>query len=172
MQFADHRKNRLARLLIQIPRRFIGQKKLWRAGQSACNSHALLFTSGDFTNLMGQPRTQSHTLQDLLSRGLSLLPRRSANDSGHHGVFQHRELRQQMVKLENKTYTPVSKSCKVDGTQVEDARSAHEDRTACWTVQTAQQVKQGALARAGRADDRNQTAGRNSPRQFLEYGYP
>ena len=74
-----------------------------------------------------------------------------------------------MVKLKNKTYTPISKSCKVERTQTEYTRTINEHRTTSWTVQTAQEVEQSALSRARRTDHSNQTPLRDTPRKLFEH---
>src|SRR6185295_18848202 len=68
MQLTNHHKDRFPSLLVQIPSRLISWKELRLADKCSCNCDPLLLPAGDFTNLVGQPRTQSHTFQNLSCR--------------------------------------------------------------------------------------------------------
>ena len=70
MQLANHRKNRFARPLIQVPRRFIRQEAAAARRPAPGDRDALLLAARDFTNFVGQPRTQSHSFQNLSGRRL------------------------------------------------------------------------------------------------------
>ena len=74
-------------------------------------------------------------------------------------IFEHRTLRQQAVILKDETHLLVSKFGDVFIGQSEGIDVIERDFAGCRRFEGAEDVKQSALAGAGRSDDGNRVAG-------------
>ena len=77
----------------------------------------------------------------------------------HQHVFQRAQLRQQVVKLENKTERLISQEIALLGRQIIDAFAIQKNAAIIGLVERAEHVQQRAFAAAGAADDAEKLAG-------------
>ena len=78
---------------------------------------------------------------------------------GNQDVFQNGALRQQMVKLEDKTQVVIANARQLIRAQAGQIATVEADGSARRLIQRADEVQQRALAAAGRTDDRHGFAG-------------
>jgi len=144
-QFEDH----LTVAKVEIPRGFIGEQNRRIPNQCARQHYSLLFAAGQLPGAVRSPGPDSNLVQP--GRGISGggSTRNSANEKRHHHVFQCRELRQKIVNLPDKSNFPISKIRPLRVRQLRDLSTPVVYRAPGRPVQTAQQMQQGGLARAG-----------------------
>ena len=108
---------------------------------------------------MRQPMAQAHTFKQCRGTLAGFADRRTANQQRHADVFQSGKLRQQMVKLINETQRAVTQQAALFFIQRRQLLARQPHAAGAGRIQTAQHIEQGALARAGAADNRHALAG-------------
>ena len=88
---------------------------------------------------------------------------------GNEYIFQHGTLGQQMVRLKNEANLLVANRCEFWLGEVREFFPIQLDATASGGVERAEDVKQGAFAAAGRADDRKGIGTTDSERDSVQY---
>ncbi len=141
MKFADRCEDRLPRSMIQVARRFVRQQERGIADQSPGDCHPLLLATGKLSNLMMKPMPKLKPLQHPLCRIFDLVAGFASNQPGHYRVFQGRELRQQMMKLKDKTNVPISKPGQLLRSPIKNILVVKENASPCRRIQTTQKVK-------------------------------
>jgi hypothetical protein len=156
VQFTHHAKKRLARMRIQISSWFISQHEIWFLQEGSCDRYALLLTAGQLTRLVMQPSSQSDLLQqrDGFRFNIDLMP--SLDQGRHTGILKRRELRQEMMKLEDKSDTPIPKFCLFTFRHVKYILPVKVDRPCRRTIERPDYMEQCALSGSRSPDNRNQ----------------
>ena len=90
-------------MCIQTTGWFVCQNNCRIVNQSPRYRYPLFLTSRQFIRFMRSPVNQSHEIQNLHGTVICLFGRNACNEGGNHHIFQCRKLRQQLMKLENKT---------------------------------------------------------------------
>lgn len=98
-----------SRTAIQIAGRFVSQNDLRLVEEGPGQSHSLQLPTGELTRFVVFTLGQTDFVEQLPG-GTGDIPERSAvDDTGHDHIFKCRELRQEMMKLEHKSYVGVAK---------------------------------------------------------------
>ena len=138
---------------VEIAGGFIGQHAAWLGHQRTRQCSALALATRELARHMLQPFTQA----DFTQHGGGFLHRLGlghAPDQQRHGdILQRAEFAQQMVKLVDKAQERIAHLTALGFGQCRHRSSHHTDRSAGGHIQSAQQMQQGALARAGGTDD-------------------
>jgi hypothetical protein len=158
MQFTNHLENAVSGPVIQIPRRLIRQKQFGLADERSCDCDSLLFATGNLTNFMVQPVSQTNTVQNLTRVSLTVGSLVAADELRHHRILERCKFRQKMMELKDKPDVPVSKMRAFCGVPIEDILVFKEHITPRRRVQTAEQMKQGALSSTRRANYGDESA--------------
>ena len=158
MQFANHVKDRLSRLLIQVP---VGSSARSNSGPppAPAQSPPAAARRRKFHQPYGSAEDPIPPVQNL-SAAASVSARGAPRINPGIIVFSSTvNSGKKMMKLKDKTYMPISKSCKFRaGSDSKIFCSIKPHRPARRPVQPAQQVQQRALARTRRTNDRDQAA--------------
>lgn len=108
---------------------------------------------------MVEPIAKSHPRQQLSGAPPRLGQVDAGNAHGHLDVLRGIELRQQVVELEHESDVPVPELDARGVTHRCDFRSSHLNRAGVGAIKSAKDVQQGALADAGRTNNRNHLPG-------------
>ena len=172
-QLREELENRLSRMRIEVPGRFVRQQQLRLVQQRPRNRRALLFAARKFrrpvTHAAGKPDRFQQRDRTLL-RFAARQPRQIARQ---HDVFEHGQLRQQMVGLEDEADLPVPEPGGLAAAQLRHVDSGDADRPGIRLLQRADQIQQRGFAAAGGAEQAGPFAAPDLPvhaaqdRQFL-----
>lgn len=145
IQFTHHREERLARMRIQIACRLIGQYQIGFLQQRSRDRDALLLATGQLTWFVMEPGSQSNLLQQRngFRFNFRLIP--PLNESRHAGILERSKLWQEMVKLEDKPDTPISKVCLFTFRQAKHILVLEVDCPCGRPIECPDNVEQGAL---------------------------
>ena len=156
VQFTHHGKERLTRMCIQISGRFISQHEIRLLHKGSCDSHALLFTAGEFTGLVMQSSSQPDFLQqrDGVRFNIYLIP--SLDQSRHTGVLKRSELRKKVMKLKDKPDSPIPKFRLFTLRHVKHILTVEVDRPRGGTIKRPDNMEQRALSGTRSPDNGNQ----------------
>jgi hypothetical protein len=99
--------------------------------------------------------TEAHASQQLLCPGPRLGRILTGDSERHHHVFDRRKLAEQMVELEDEAHRLVPDGRQFVVGAIRERLSRNDHFTAIWTIERAQDVKQGALARTAGANHRD-----------------
>ncbi len=141
--------------LVEVPAGLVGQEDPGVVHQGPRDGAALLLAPRELRGPVRHPAGESHRRQERLGPAAGPALRLPADQQGHHHVFQCRELRQQMVKLEDEPQAPVAQLVAVLLAQRIVRPAVQDDLARGRRVERAQQVQQRALARPARPDDRH-----------------
>ena len=98
---------------------------------------------------------QSHHFQEPYRTLTGLLPLPTPDKSWQHYIFQGAKIREQIVKLENKTNLLIAEVRNLLITQFRKVSSSKNNTTASGMVQSPQDMKQGTLTHPGISHDRH-----------------
>ena len=139
---------------IQRAGRLVGQQQLRLADNGARDRNALALTAGELIRPEGQTVAQPHTAQGVLRQLTALVFAHAAIEQRQGDVIHGAQLRQQIKALEHKAQQPVTHLGEVIEARVAQILAVEQEFSACRHIQTADQVHQRRLARAGRTHDR------------------
>ena len=134
--------------LVEVPGRLIGEEQGWMTNQRTRNCNALLFTAGKRPRSMDGPIRQPHPVEQCASARFALAGRKSANAEGHFDVFERRELRQQMVELEDEPDVPVPEPDARGVVHLINRGVADANRAGVEVIEATEDVQEGALPHA------------------------
>ncbi|VTR64070.1 hypothetical protein DESC_120162 [Desulfosarcina cetonica] len=153
VQLHEQGVNQIAVLAVQVPCGFVGQQNIRLHHQRPRQGHALLFTAGKFPGAVFEPRFKAHANQDRFCRFHGRPFFHTADQGRHHGVFQGREFRQQVMELEDETNRAVTETGQLNIVELEHVLARIAELPAIGSIQRAEDVQQGGLADAGCAHD-------------------
>src|SRR5437762_6524473 len=104
---------------------------------------------------MSKTLAEAHTSQQLFSTRAGLRQRHPRDAHRHLGILECGELRQEVMKLEDESEPPVPERDPLRVRQFGQVDVANRDGAAVRMVEPAEHVQQGALADAGRPDNRH-----------------
>jgi hypothetical protein len=139
---------------IEVARRLISQHDRGVRDDGACDGHALLLPAGQLAGPVVQPLAQPELFQRLAGPP-QLVTLATPDTEGHLDVLERRELRQQVVQLEDETDVPVAVGGEPARVAGEDLLATKEQSAGVRGVETAEAVQEGRLADARVADDRH-----------------
>ena len=90
--------------LVEVSRGFVGQDQVGAISQRARYGDALLLAAGKLARTVCEALSQPERREKFLCPGFCLRAGGAGNQLWKHHVFQCREVRQEMVKLVDKTY--------------------------------------------------------------------
>ena len=90
---------------------FVGEDDGGFIDECSRHSHALFFAAGELRGLVVGTFAEPHEVQQLQGALACLLAAVSSDKSGNHHIFQRRELRQQLMELEDEAYLAVAEAC-------------------------------------------------------------
>jgi hypothetical protein len=153
IQSIEERKNLLGRDGIEVAGRFIGQDVLRIVREAARDAGALLLAAGKLRRpmieAMSEPdeRGKVAAVSAALGRDVALVIERRLD------VFLHRELRDQVVGLEDEADARGSDGGELVVVERGDIILTEEETPACRLIEAAEQIEQSTLAGAGRSHD-------------------
>ena len=163
------REHRGGGLFVQVAGGLVAQHAGRRVDQGACHRSALAFAAGQFARLVLQAMAEAHRLQQVARALAGLMHALPAQQHRHHHVFKRGELRQQVMELVDEAQRTVAQAAALGIGQRAHLLPGHEHLACSGHVKPTQQVQQGALAGAGRAQDRYRLAGLHPEIEAIEY---
>ena len=140
-------------LRVETSRRFVGKDYRRVVNQSPCHGDTLLLTSRQFVRLMLGAVGKSHEVEQFHGALLRLALRHAGNESWNHDVFYCRELRQELVELEDEADVLVAEVGKLLLVQLSYINAVDGDVSAVGRVESADNLQESGLAGATRSDD-------------------
>ena len=136
---------------VEVGGGFVGQDEFGLGGQGAGHGDALLLSSRELAGAAVEAVAQAHGLQQLYGpfRAFGFGPALQVHDKLH--VLQGREHRQQVVGLKDKTDVMQPEVNDLTGFQRPQIGAVDDHRAGGGPVQTAQEVQESGLPRAGRS---------------------
>jgi hypothetical protein len=157
MQFPDHLKNVVTGSVVEVAGWLIGQEEFRFTCQRPRDGDSLLLTPGNFANFVVKTMPQTDAVQNLTRDCVCVGFSVTADELRHHRILQGREFRQKMMELKDKPDVTVSKSRQFRSVPFENILIFKEHIASGRPVQTAKQVKQGALSSTRRTNYGDQT---------------
>jgi predicted dehydrogenase len=170
-QIRQQRKNFVAGSLVQITRRLIRQQQRRIPDERARNGHALLLAAGKFSRAMLRPVGQPDFIQPLARFGQRFRSILAPDQARQHHIFRTGEFRQQMVLLPDVTNLAIAEIGDLRVGERRHFAAPEPDGAARGLVESGDQIKQCALARAAFAHDGELFALRNREIQIPEDDY-
>jgi len=170
VQFFQDAQHFLARVRVQRAGRFVRQDDVAAVHQRARDTHALLLAARQLPGAMAGAVAQAQAPQQFggaLQPGLAAL---AGIDGRHLDVALRRQVGQQVIALENEAEVFAAQFGQFVRVQLAGAAAVHAVVAAGGAVQAAQDVHQGRLARARRADDGHHFPGLDGQVDVLEHG--
>ncbi|HEX7779284.1 MAG TPA: hypothetical protein VF424_08610 [Vicinamibacterales bacterium] len=143
---------------VQISGRFVRQQERGPADKGAGDRHALLLASGQRPGPVMRTIGQPHPVEQGLRAHPPLTGRQPRNSEGHLDVFERRELRQQVMELEDESDMAIPESHACGVIHLIDRGVTDANRPGVEGIEAAQDMEQRALADTGRADNRDHFA--------------
>ncbi len=144
---------------VQVAGRLVGQHAGGPGDQGAGDGHALALAARKLGGTVPLAAGQAHGRQGLAGAGPGLGHRQAADAKRHGHVVQRAELGQQVVKLVDKAQVRIAQAALFGRAQTGQGRAHERHFAAGGRIEPAQEVQQGALARARGADDGHRLAG-------------
>ncbi len=138
---------------VQIAGGLVGEDEGRLHDQGARQGDALLLAPGELARAVLEPVAESDLLEELLRLLLQGRAAHASDEAGHHDVLEGGELGEQVMELEDEADALVAECRELTARELGDVAALAGDRTRCGQVEGAEQVEQGALAGARRADD-------------------
>ncbi len=153
-QVADHGQHLAHRLRVQRGGHLVEQDQLGLHRQRAGNRHALLLAPGELARIHARLVGQANLAQQLDGGGLRLGAATAQYAQRRDGeVLQHRQVRKQVVLLEDKAHALAQRNALGLAAQLAHRDAANGDRALLRLQQAGDAAQDGGLARAGRTDD-------------------
>ena len=145
LQLREEGHHPVSRLVIEVAGRLVRKDQPRPQGESATDRHALALASGELTRKVVAAMLEPHTLDELACTSVAG-PAVHAGDTARHGdVLESREVRQQMVKLEDETDGFVAEPRSPFVVEVLDRDSVDLDPAGVRLVQCPQEVQELSL---------------------------
>jgi len=138
---------------IEIPRGFICEQDFRLHHQRPRNSDPLLLTTGKLRRFVRHPITKAHIMQYgfRLRKGVS--PGHPADQSRHHRILEAAELRQQVVKLEDKADGSIPEGSQLFFRPLENIQAIEKNFSRSGMIQRSQDVDERCLPCPGNPQD-------------------
>ena len=149
----EQRHDRGAGLRVEIARRLVGENQRRIHHQRPGDGDSLHLAAGQLRRSVLGSISEVHQGQQLQRAGFDLRHPGAVEQLRHRHVLPCRHRRQQVEELKDESDTAPSEFGLLVVVEVADLLTLESDRSGVWSVQRAEQVQQGALARAGRTDD-------------------
>ncbi len=148
------------RSVVQSASGFIGQQEFGLVNQSPNHGHALAFAPGELAGAMRQTGRKADAIQELARAVLGAIGRGGfAKGQGRkQNIFKDRALSKEVMGLKDKADTLIAHGCELDVVEAANVLAIEIDLPARGPVQSADDVQESALARTGRADNRQALA--------------
>ena len=154
---------------VQIACRLVGKDEPWRIHKGTRYGHALLLSPAKSPGPVGCPIPQTQLVQELFCLGYGLCHAVTTNERRHGDVFQRRELREEVMKLEDESYGLVPKTRKRPVIRFKNILPLIAHLPGIRAVQRSKDVKQRTLARAAGTNDAYHLSPLNGQRSPFEY---
>jgi len=161
VQIIDELQDRLAGLRVKITRRLIGHDDRGIHDEGTGDGDALLLPAGQFLGAMRESIAEADEVQLLDRPNMSLLARHLLVEERDHHVVDDRQFADQVEGLEDEADLPSAHLAQFVVRHLGDVSTIKDVRPRGRAVEAAEDVHEGALARAGRAHDRNVLAQAN-----------
>ena len=112
---------------------------------------------------------ETHEFEQFLGPLLGFAVTLSGNEGGNHDVFECRELRQELVELEDETDVAVAEVGEFFVAECRDVGVVDDHRTAVGLVERADNLQEGGLAGSRGAYDTDHLALADVERDALEH---
>src|ERR1035437_2773212 len=156
---------------IQITRRLVGQQHRGIHAQRAGARHALPLPTGQSIRKMIETPPELHQRQQFARSSVNFLARPAAQMQRRRYIFEARQRRQQIEKLENEADFVAPYACQVVIAQGRQSRAVDLDLALDRVIQRADQVQHGRFARAGRPDNGHHFAAPDGQVDVLQRGH-
>ena len=87
MKFVEQVRDNVARSVVEIPGRFVGQQEAGTCGEGSGDHDALLLAAGQFAGAVVRPRAETHLAKAFLGLCQRGRARHAADEERHHHVF-------------------------------------------------------------------------------------
>ena len=156
---ADFEVEALGRRAVEVARGLVGEDEAGAVHERARDGDALLLAAGELRRAVAEPLAEPELFEQRSRPRLRLAAERLPADHGRHrDVLQRRELRQQVVELEDEADLLVAELREPVVRLREHVAAAVFYASGGGPVERAEQVEQRALARAALPDDRHHLA--------------
>ena len=169
LQFQQELADPGGRGAIEIARRLVRQEQEGPVDQGSGQCRPLAFTAGQLRGPVIEAVAQSDPIQQFLRPLDSLGKNGTGGDRRHEHILQDRALRQEVVVLKNKADGAVAKLGQLRLGKGGRVLVVQEHPPGSRRLQRAQNIQQGALARAAGTHDRHVLAARQIQRNSLQH---
>jgi hypothetical protein len=149
----------LTALGIEVPRRLVGQQEWRLQDQCAAQRRALALAAGELAREVVEAVGEADFVQQTPRVGFELGGRAAGDAPGEHDVLERREVRQELVELEDEADGAVAEGGEAGAGEGGHVLAADQDAARVRFVEGAEDVEQRRLAGTRRSDDRHQLAG-------------
>src|SRR6266850_1590206 len=158
VQYLQQAQDFVGGLAIQIPGRLVADEQLWVGHQRARDRDTLFLTSGQFPWLVLGTIGKPHDLQG--NRDILLALRRGelGQQQRQFDIALRAQHRHQVVELEHEADVVRAPVCELAAGKLVNAAAADADLARARLIETADQIEQRGLARAGRTHQRDEVA--------------
>lgn len=144
---------------VQVAGRFVGHDDPRIIDQGAGDGYPLLLAAGQLPGGFCRNVADIHLIQSVHGLLLDDIPGQSAQaEGGYHDILQDRELRQQIMELENEPDVFISEPGKCAFSQTRDAGPVDREVALIVCIECGKQVEERGLPATRLADDRNKFA--------------
>ena len=172
VHLTDELVERFTRLLVEIAGGLVGEQHRRARGQGAGDGDPLLLAAGEHCRPVVAPLAQTDLREQRLGPRPPLGGRQPSDPERHLGVLERRELRQEVVELEDEADVAVPEGDELAIGHPRDLPPLDPDRPLVDAIQPAQHVQEGALPHAGGADDRHHLAARDRELHAAQHDEP
>ena len=159
VQTLDERHDRIRRLRVEVPGRFIGQDDRRIADERSSDRNPLCFTTGELGGDVIEARAEANSLEGHSRRSPPPPHGPTSIEQAIGHVIESRVTGQQMELLKDEANLASSQRRQLAIRQRGDVVSRHFDSPRRRPIECAHQMEQGRFAGAGRSDNRQQFTG-------------
>ena len=145
----------LAQLQVERAERLVEQEHLRPVDEGAGDRDALLLAAGELARAAGAETGQADELQHLVDLALHVLPVDALPAQPEGDVLEDGQMREERVALEDGVHVPLVRR------QADDVLATEQDRALVGLLEAADHPQRRRLAAAGRAEQREERAGRD-----------
>src|SRR5215207_5576928 len=156
------------RARVEVAGGLVGEDEAGARDEGARDGHALLLAAGEFAGRVSQPRAEPDLLHHLARAGERLAPAHARHEQGQRGVLLRREVREQVVELEDEPDLPPAPAHELRSGGARHVEPADPHGPFVRRFEPADDVQQRRLPRPRSAHDRRRLARRQTERDAAQ----
>src|SRR6185437_10096535 len=161
VQGAHQSEQSVPAVCVEVPGRLVGQDQVRILHQRTCYRDALLFASGQLSWLVMKAMPQSDFRQKGCGIGLDRSWFATLYERRHTGIFQRRELGEQVMELKHEPYPPIPEFRLLCIRHPKEVMPVERDRPVGRFIKGSDNMEKGALAGSRSSHNRHQLAALN-----------